>query len=46
MCRLRRVIDAGESAATPFYVIAQALAIVVPVFLLVLGATELAYHLG
>lgn len=39
-------IRTGESAVTPFAVLAQAVAIVLPVLAIVLGLTELAYYLS
>jgi hypothetical protein len=44
--RVQREAEVGESAVTPFYLLMQALAIVVPSFLLVLGLAELAYYLA
>jgi hypothetical protein len=38
--------EIGESAVTPFYLLMQALAIVVPSFLIVLVLAELAYYLA
>jgi hypothetical protein len=43
---MQREAEVGESAVTPFYLLMQALAIVVPSFLLVLGLAELAYYLA
>jgi hypothetical protein len=44
--RVQREAEVGASAVTPFYLLMQALAIVVPSFLIVLGLTELAYFLA
>jgi hypothetical protein len=44
--RVQRDAELGESAVTPFYLLMQAFAIVVPSFLLVLGLAELAYYLA
>jgi hypothetical protein len=44
--KLKQDAEEGQSAVAPFYLILQALAIVVPIFLIVLGVSELAYYLG
>ena len=42
--KLKQDAEEGQSAMTPFYLILQAIAIVVPIFLIVLGLSELAYY--